>query len=127
MISLCAHCGAENPAGKKFCGECSAALGNRCPRCGADNATGKKFCGDCGAALVLAECEAQAAAPLGDGADLGRGEGYRYAHDEEGAVSDQPLLPDDLRGHRFYAPTDRGFERELGERLAALRKKLDSA
>ena len=60
-------------------------------------------------------------------ADLGRGEGYRYAHDEEGGVSDQPLLPDALRGHRFYAPTDRGFERELGERLAALRKKLDSA
>jgi putative ATPase len=60
-------------------------------------------------------------------ADLGRGEGYRYAHDEEGAVSSQPLLPDGLRGRRFYAPTDRGFERELGERLSALRKKLDSA
>ncbi len=60
-------------------------------------------------------------------ADLGRGEGYRYAHDEEGAVSGQPLLPEGLRGHRFYAPTDRGFERELGERLSALRKKLDSA
>jgi putative ATPase len=60
-------------------------------------------------------------------ADLGRGEGYRYAHDEEGAVSDQPLLPEALRGHRFYAPSDRGFERDLGERLAALRKKLDSA
>jgi putative ATPase len=60
-------------------------------------------------------------------ADLGRGEGYRYAHDEEGAVSGQPLLPDALRGRRFYAPTDRGFERELGERISALRKKLDSA
>jgi putative ATPase len=59
-------------------------------------------------------------------AKLGRGEGYRYAHDEPGAVSDQPLLPEPLRGHRFYEPTDRGFEVELGERLAALRKKLDS-
>ena len=28
---------------------------------------------------------------------------------------------------RFYEPTDRGFEQALGERLAALRKKLDSA
>jgi putative ATPase len=53
---------------------------------------------------------------------LGRGEGYRYAHDEPGGVSDQPLLPEELRERRFYAPTDRGFEQELGRRLAALRK-----
>jgi putative ATPase len=59
-------------------------------------------------------------------AKLGRGEGYRYAHDEPGAVSSQPLLPEDLRGHRFYEPTDRGFEAELGRRLADLRKRLDS-
>ncbi len=59
-------------------------------------------------------------------AALGRGEGYRYAHDEPDAVSDQPLLPEGLRGHRFYEPTDRGFEAELGERLAAFRKKLDN-
>jgi putative ATPase len=58
---------------------------------------------------------------------LGRGEGYRYAHDEPGAVSGQPLMPEELRGRRFYEPTDRGFEKALAERLAALRKKLDSA
>ena len=57
---------------------------------------------------------------------LGRGEGYRYAHDEPGGVSDQPLLPDRLRGRHFYEPTERGFEVELGQRLAALRKKLDN-
>jgi putative ATPase len=55
---------------------------------------------------------------------LGRGEGYRYAHDEPGGVSDQPLLPEEVRGRRFYEPTERGFEDELGRRLAALRKKL---
>jgi putative ATPase len=60
-------------------------------------------------------------------AALGRGEGYRYAHDEPGAVSDQPLMPEELRGRRFFEPTDRGFEKALGERLAALRKKLDTA
>jgi putative ATPase len=59
-------------------------------------------------------------------ADLGRGEGYRYAHDEPDGVSSQPLLPEELRGRRFYEPTGRGFERQLGERLAALRKKLDN-
>jgi putative ATPase len=60
-------------------------------------------------------------------ASLGRGEGYRYAHDEPGAVSDQPLMPQELRGRRFFEPTDRGFEKALAERLAALRKKLDNA
>jgi putative ATPase len=55
---------------------------------------------------------------------LGRGTGYRYAHDEPGAVSDQPLLPEGLRDSRFYAPTDRGFEAELGRRLEQLRRRL---
>ncbi|HEX5761233.1 MAG TPA: replication-associated recombination protein A [Thermoanaerobaculia bacterium] len=55
---------------------------------------------------------------------LGRGSGYRYAHDEPGAVSDQPLLPEGLRDRRFYEPTERGFEAELGRRLAELRRRL---
>ena len=55
---------------------------------------------------------------------LGRGEGYRYAHDEPGGVSDQPLLPPEIQGRRFYEPTERGFEAELGRRLQALRKRL---
>jgi putative ATPase len=57
-------------------------------------------------------------------AKLGRGEGYRYAHDEPSAVGDQPLMPPGLEETRFYAPTDRGFEAELGRRLEALRKRL---
>jgi putative ATPase len=55
---------------------------------------------------------------------LGRGEGYRYAHDEPGGVSDQPLMPPGLEDRRFYRPTDRGFEVELGRRLEALRERL---
>jgi putative ATPase len=58
---------------------------------------------------------------------LGRGRGYRYAHDEPGAVGDQPLLPEGLRDRRFYEPTDRGFEAELDRRLAELRKRLGKA
>jgi class 3 adenylate cyclase/tetratricopeptide (TPR) repeat protein len=50
----CAHCGSQNPAGKRFCGDCGAALEHRCPSCGADNPPGKKFCGDCGTALQVA-------------------------------------------------------------------------
>ncbi|HYY06075.1 MAG TPA: replication-associated recombination protein A [Candidatus Limnocylindria bacterium] len=55
---------------------------------------------------------------------LGRGVGYAYPHDEPGGVVDQPLLPEDLRGERFYEPTDRGTEAELGRRLAELRRRL---
>jgi len=55
---------------------------------------------------------------------LGRGDGYRYAHDEPGGVSDQPLLPEGLEDRRFYAPTDRGFEADLGRRLEQLRKRF---
>jgi putative ATPase len=60
-------------------------------------------------------------------AKLGRGTGYRYPHDQPGGLSDQPLLPEQLRGRRFYEPTDRGFEVELGRRLAELRRRLDSS
>ncbi|MDX6582680.1 MAG: putative ATPase [Solirubrobacterales bacterium] len=56
---------------------------------------------------------------------LGRGEGYKYAHDEPGAVSDQPLLPEEVQAERFYEPSDRGFEAELAERLEALRKRRE--
>src|SRR6186997_64773 len=44
---------------------------------------------------------------------LGRGEGYRYPHDEPDAVTDQPLAPESVRGEHFYEPTDRGAEAEL--------------
>src|SRR5215218_8797539 len=47
----CSHCGAENPAGQKFCGECGAALVATCSSCGAPNPPGQKFCGGCGSAL----------------------------------------------------------------------------
>jgi putative ATPase len=59
--------------------------------------------------------------------ELGRGKGYRYAHDEPDGVSDQPLMPPGLEGLRLYSPTDRGFEAELGRRLEALRKRIRGA
>jgi putative ATPase len=57
---------------------------------------------------------------------LGRGQGYKYAHDEPGGVSDQPLLPEEVQDERFYEPTDRGLENELAARLEDLRKRRDS-
>ena len=54
---------------------------------------------------------------------LGRGQGYTYPHDEPEGVADQPLLPEEVQGERFYEPTDRGFEAELRERLERLRRR----
>ncbi len=54
---------------------------------------------------------------------LGRGQGYKYAHSEPEGISDQPLLPPEVQGERFYEPTDRGFEAELAERLERARRK----
>jgi putative ATPase len=56
--------------------------------------------------------------------ELGRGEGYRYPHDEPGAVTDQPLAPESVREENFYEPTDRGFEAELQKRLESLRRRF---
>jgi putative ATPase len=55
---------------------------------------------------------------------LGRGVGYRYAHEEPDAVTDQPLLPEGLENSRFYEPTERGFEAELARRWQALQEKI---
>ena len=54
--------------------------------------------------------------------DLDYGRGYRYAHDEPDAVTEMSCLPPSLAGRRYYAPTARGFEKELGRRLAAWRR-----
>lgn len=56
---------------------------------------------------------------------LGHGAGYRYAHDEPHGVAPQQHLPDELVGTRYYEPTDRGYERSVGERLARVRAILD--
>ena len=58
---------------------------------------------------------------------LGRGVGYRYPHDEPDGVGDQQLLPPELEDARFYVPTDRGFESELGQRLERLRNRFEKS
>jgi len=50
--------------------------------------------------------------------NLGYGAGYAYDHDQEDAFSGQNYFPDGLARQNFYKPRDRGFERELGKRLA---------
>jgi class 3 adenylate cyclase len=50
-VTTCPQCGAENPTGQRFCGQCGNPLDAGCPACGAQNAPGNKFCGACGTAL----------------------------------------------------------------------------
>jgi putative ATPase len=52
---------------------------------------------------------------------LGHGQGYQYAHDHPDAVAQQDYLGVE---REYYRPVDRGFERELAGRLAALRARL---
>ncbi|UKJ64718.1 replication-associated recombination protein A [Cellulosimicrobium cellulans] len=52
---------------------------------------------------------------------LGHGTGYRYAHDAPHGVAAQQYLPDTLVGSRYYTPTDRGFERQVSDRLGRIR------
>jgi putative ATPase len=54
--------------------------------------------------------------------EMGYGRGYRYAHDFEDGIVAQENLPENLRGAIYYQPTDRGFERELGNRLRQIRE-----
>ena len=61
--------------------------------------------------------------------DEGYGAGYEYDHDSVGGVSGQDYFPEAIERPNFYAPTDRGLEAELADRLKAfqeLRKKIAS-
>jgi putative ATPase len=57
---------------------------------------------------------------------LGYGAGYQYPHNFEGSYAPEDYLPDALRGRHFYNPSQTGFERELSERIAELRRQLAS-
>ena len=48
--AVCTACGAQIPAGSKFCPECGAKQGSAfCTECGAPIPSGSKFCPECGA------------------------------------------------------------------------------
>lgn len=53
---------------------------------------------------------------------LGKGVGYKYAHDFPGHYVTQQYLPDGLTEERFYEPTDIGYEKIVKERLDKLEK-----
>ena len=61
--------------------------------------------------------------------NLGYGAGYQYDHEAEDGFSGQNYFPDAMDRENFYAPRDKGFEREIAKRLdhwSALRAKRSS-
>ena len=59
---------------------------------------------------------------------LGYGKGYAYDHDSEAGFSGANYWPEELSPQLYYAPTTRGFEAKIFERIAhwdALRKGND--
>jgi len=52
---------------------------------------------------------------------LGHGAGYLYAHNQPHAIAHQTYAPAGLEDKTYYHPTDRGYERQVAERLAKIR------
>ena len=50
--------------------------------------------------------------------DLGYGDGYVYDHGTEEGFSGQDYFPEQISRQSFYQPAERGFEREIGKRMA---------
>ena len=50
--------------------------------------------------------------------DLGYGADYAYDHDTVEGFAGRSYFPDDMDREAYYEPVDRGFEREIGKRLA---------
>jgi class 3 adenylate cyclase/tetratricopeptide (TPR) repeat protein len=59
---ICSNCGADNPAGAKFCNECATPLAATCPNCGTANVPSAKFCSECATPLSAGATAASVAA-----------------------------------------------------------------
>jgi putative ATPase len=56
--------------------------------------------------------------------ELGYGENYRYAHDEEGGIAaGERYFPDDMSDRTYYHPVPRGLEIKIREKLEQIRRK----
>ncbi len=56
--------------------------------------------------------------------DLGYGDNYRYAHNEEGAVAaGEKYFPDDMSPVKYYHPVPRGLEIRIREKLEEIERR----
>ena len=54
-------------------------------------------------------------AHYGGAANMGRGIGYKYAHDYPNHYVEQQYLPDEIKDEKFYHPSDNGHEKDIKE------------
>jgi putative ATPase len=57
-----------------------------------------------------------------DAQGLGHGKGYKYPHLFPGHFTPQQYLPSTMLNHRFYEPSDQGYEALIAERLQRWRQ-----
>ncbi|HSV86855.1 MAG TPA: AAA family ATPase [Levilinea sp.] len=57
-----------------------------------------------------------------DAQGLGHGKGYQYPHNYPGHFTPQQYLPTTMLDHRFYEPSDQGYEAIIAERLSRWRQ-----
>ena len=54
--------------------------------------------------------------------EMGHGKGYKYAHDYKDAMVNQEHLPESIRHHQYYEPTERGREQKIKAWLMRVRE-----
>lgn len=60
--------------------------------------------------------------------ELGYGEEYRYAHDEEGGfAAGENYFPEDMPARKYYHPVPRGLEIKIGEKLAGMARRNEQS
>ena len=70
--------------------------------------------------VIMKNEDAEANTPpeeMAEKKDVGYGKGYAYDHDAEDGFSGADYWPDGMTAEEFYAPVERGFEREVKKRL----------
>ena len=55
-------------------------------------------------------------------ANLGRGTGYKYAHDYPNHYVKQQYMPSELEGRVFYRPSDNGYEKTIAAHMKKLKE-----
>lgn len=54
--------------------------------------------------------------------ELGYGDEYRYAHNEEGAfAAGENYFPEEIKDRQYYVPSERGLEKQIKDKLEYLR------
>ena len=61
----------------------------------------------------------------GGAANLGHGDGYRYAHDYPNHYVKQQYLPDGLENEVFYIPTENGYEKKIRQHMERLLREAE--